>query len=327
MFIMGTLLYSTTNKTDDNNYEFLYHNCLGPSAANFIARFCYGDEILTKKTREYLSAEESHDPDSIFAEIVHLPQARAGNIIKRPILRKYEIPYLSNSVVGEENQILVSDLYVRVRNNEVILRSARLGKRVIPRLTTAHNYGSPSSLPVYKFLCDMQYQNVISSYSWDWGKLAGLSYLPRVSYKKIILKRAQWRVELRNQTETGELRSEELKLYFSKLQKNTGIPRFVILSEGDNELFVDMENLNCLLILKSTLLKLRSILLVEFLSLPESCIVEGAGGMRYNDEIIVPLNKTLSNSKEKLQVNLELEPISNLKRLLAFKPSKIVGSY
>ena len=76
----------------------------------------------------HLRAEEALQPDAIFAEIVHLPEGRIGNILARPVLREYEIPFLGRSGAPPEQQIPVTDLRVSVAGSRVVLRSARLGQ-------------------------------------------------------------------------------------------------------------------------------------------------------------------------------------------------------
>src|SRR6185295_7783108 len=93
--------------------------------------------------------------EAVFAEIVHLPEGRIGNIAARPVLRAYEIPYLGCSGAALDRQIPVTDLRVAVRGGRVRLRSERLGREVIPRLTCAHNF-SRRSLGLYRFLCALQ---------------------------------------------------------------------------------------------------------------------------------------------------------------------------
>ena len=37
-----------------------------------LGRFCHGDELLERHVSEHLKAEESLQPEAIFAEVVHL---------------------------------------------------------------------------------------------------------------------------------------------------------------------------------------------------------------------------------------------------------------
>ncbi len=48
----------------------------------------------------------------------------------------------------------MDDLHVSVQGDRIILRSARLGRRVLPRLTSAHNYEMSQGL--YSFLGNLQ---------------------------------------------------------------------------------------------------------------------------------------------------------------------------
>ena len=124
-----------------------------------------------------------------------MPESRIGNILLRPVLRNYEIPYLGKSAMPVENQIQVADLMVSVKNGKIILRSQKLNKEIIPRLSTAHNY-SFNALPVYQFLCDLQTQHFEKSgFGFNWGSLStSYKFLPRAEYKNVILARAKWQL-------------------------------------------------------------------------------------------------------------------------------------
>src|SRR5437660_5118684 len=113
---------------------------------------------MTHLVQEHLRAEEQlkKDRNAVFAEVAHLPEGRIGNVLFRPILRHYEIPYLGSSRLPQERQIQVSDLMVSVQGERVVLRSRRLGCEVIPRLTSAHGYAHNRNLKLYKFLCLLQ---------------------------------------------------------------------------------------------------------------------------------------------------------------------------
>src|SRR5256884_9919165 len=85
--------------------------------------------------RSHLTAEEAVHPERAFAEVVHLPEGRVGNILSRPVLRGYEIPYLGRSGAPAARQLPLSDLLVSVQGERIVLRSRRLGRDVIPRVS------------------------------------------------------------------------------------------------------------------------------------------------------------------------------------------------
>src|SRR5262249_54121206 len=164
----------------------------GPSGARLLGRFGHADPELALYVERHLRAEEALRPDAVFAEVVHLPEGRLGNILARPTWHAYEVPYLGRSALPAERQLPLSDLRVAVDGARVVLWSARLGREVLPRLTCAHNFTTGQG--VYRFLCALQGQGVASGLAWDWGPLAGSAFLPRVVYGRLVLARAQWRL-------------------------------------------------------------------------------------------------------------------------------------
>lgn len=132
---------------------------MGPSGANLLARFRHADQRLAECVQAHVQAEEAlPSGGAVFAEIVHLPEGRVGNVLCRPVLRRYEIPLLATPGVPVDRQLALSDLTVSVRDGRIVLRSRRLGAEVLPRLTSAHNFANPRSLKLYKFLCLLQHQ-------------------------------------------------------------------------------------------------------------------------------------------------------------------------
>src|SRR3546814_15464719 len=65
----------------------------------------------------------------------------------------------------------------------------------MPRLASAHNPIKGMSL--YRFLCDAQHAAGSMDISWNWGALAALAFLPRVTYRHLVLSRARWRIHKR----------------------------------------------------------------------------------------------------------------------------------
>ncbi|MFN2543428.1 MAG: lantibiotic dehydratase [Actinomycetota bacterium] len=223
--------------------DFLVHvqGADGPSGARLLGRFCHADPELRSRVEEHLQQEEALDPHAVFAEIVHLPEGRIGNVLLRPVLRDHEIPYLGRSGAPPDRQLPVSDLLVTVEGERVLLRSRRLGRRVVPRLTAAHNFDLPS-LPVYRFLCSLQSHGV-SRPTWTWGALAEEEFLPRVRSGRIVLSLARWGVTSEELRALAAHRDAALFEAVRAWTARRGLPRRVMLAEFDNRLLVDFHDL------------------------------------------------------------------------------------
>jgi lantibiotic biosynthesis protein len=224
--------------------EFLVHieGAPGPSGATLLGRFCHGDPRLAAEVLEHVRAEQEFDADAIYAEIVHLPEGRVGNVLHRPVLRGYEIVYLGRSGTELDKQIPISDLMVSVQGGRVILRSRKLGKRVIPRLTNAHNFSHARNLSAYRFLCQLQYDG-LGYMGWSWSPFDAAAFLPRVRYGKVLLATARWRIGRDKLAKISEAKGTTARFRAAQsLRSELGLPRWVAVADGDNELPVDFDN-------------------------------------------------------------------------------------
>jgi thiopeptide-type bacteriocin biosynthesis protein len=281
-YLFGNLLANSDKAVDEGNFQFNMLACEGPSSVNLLSRFCSGDATLQGLVQHCLKAEEQHHPDVIFAEIVHCPDSRAGNIMSRPRLYAYEIPYLGKSSLPPDQQIPIQDLFVSIRNNQVILRSRRLNKRVIPRLSNAHNYHD--GLPVYRFLCDLQHQDAHMHIRWDWSILHQQAYLPRVRYKQIILSRATW---LLHRADFKQLSVTAIAEKLVALR----LPQQFFIASAESELFIDSRVPDSLHLLIQALRKQETTRLVECLVLPATH-TDIPAPARFLHELIIPLCNT-----------------------------------
>ncbi|MEO8700460.1 MAG: lantibiotic dehydratase [Kofleriaceae bacterium] len=272
--------------------------------ANLLGRFCHGSPEVAALTERALRAEEAMRPDAVFAEIVHLPEGRLGNVLLRPVLRGYEIPFLGTSGADADHQIGIQDLVISVVENRVVLRSRRLGCEVIPRMTTAHNYSS-RSLTVYRFLCSHAQQGVGHAY-WSWGAIADFPFLPRVRRGKLILDRARWLATAKdlapieaaftgsNAAKTpDQIRAIRTKVAaaMTELRKRLALPRWIVIGDGDNELPVDLDN-ELMVDSAAQLLKGRSsATLYELLPAPDQLAMRGPEGA-FTHELIALFART-----------------------------------
>lgn len=261
-------------------------NVQGPSGVRLLGRFCHFDDALLQKTKEHILAEESLRPDALFAEIVHLPAGRTGNVLLRPRLRHYEIPYLGASGNPVSQQIPVTDLCVTVVDQRVVLGSMSLGREVIPRLTAAHYYAS-GGLEVYRFLCLLQDQGYASELEWDWGLAVHSPFLPRICFQRLVLSRARWNLNANELTRLRKASRSEKVSVIQEWRTERKWPRWLAVVDDDNELPIDLDNVLNTDTLAELVKGREAAQLVEVFPTPDELCVRGPEG-RFAHEIIVP---------------------------------------
>ncbi|WP_347220029.1 lantibiotic dehydratase family protein [Chryseobacterium sp.] len=262
-----TISFMTEIISDHDKDKLFLNGSTGSSAATLLGRFCSEKSEIHKLTKTIADKEESLNPEYVLAEVIHLPEARIGNVVRRPTIRQYEIPYMAKSVVPEDNQIAVGDLYISLQNNRIVLRSKRLNKEIRPYLTNAHNYFH-NTLPVYHFLSDLYSQEIRNELRFSWGGLKDIyKFLPRVEYKNIVLSKASWRISEKEITLLEQLMSNadsflsELKNWRTKRK----IPAWIQWVESDNTLTLNLENYDMSMLFIQTVKKKKNIMIEEFL--------------------------------------------------------------
>lgn len=281
-YILGNLLAESCQAVDEGNFNFNLVTCSGPSAVNILSRFHEADPTLSDHLSRLAALEELNSPDVIFAEIVHCPDSGAGNIMTRPVLHRYEIPYMGKASVAEDFQIPVQDLMISVINDRIVLRSKRLNKRIIPRLSNAHNF--TKGLPIYRFLCELQSQDSELNMQWDWALFNNQPHLPRVKYKNLILSRESWLLA------THHFNSSEPEYIANRLSA-MGLPSSFVITSGDNELLIDTRISLSLQILMQEIIKNNEIRVFETLFSSDNRLLrEYESG--FTNEIVIPLRNT-----------------------------------
>jgi lantibiotic biosynthesis protein len=217
---------------------------------------------------------------------VHLPDGRIGNTMCRPVLRDYEIPYLGRSGAPADRQIPVTDLLVSVRAGRIVLRSRRLEREVVPRLSTAHNEDW-RNLGVYRFLWALQHQDVGRWLAWDWGPLRHAPFLPRVVSGRLVLRRAHWNVTEAELRELGQARGAGQFAAVQAWRAERRLPRYVALADRDQELIIDLDNVLSVAALAHQLRGRRQAALVEMFPGPDALCVTGPEG-HFVHELVVP---------------------------------------
>jgi thiopeptide-type bacteriocin biosynthesis protein len=262
------------------------HGASGPSGARLLGRICHADPAVAERVREHVAREEALRPEAIHAEIVHLPEGSTGKLIARPLLRAHEIEFLGRS--GAPDAIALDDLVVSVRGERIVLRSRRLGREVLPRLTSAHNYARPGSLGVYRFLGALQAQGCAGGLVWSWGPLDAAPFLPRVRAGRTVFSRARWRVTREDFGALTAARDDAARWAAAQaMRARRGLPRHLAVADADNELVVDLDNVVAVDAFARLLAGRADAMLVELWPDFDGLCVTGPGG-RYTHELVLP---------------------------------------
>jgi class I lanthipeptide synthase len=282
--VFATVTARSGLAVDRGEFELFWPRVIAPSGVAILGRFCHADPELEARLRGHLAAEDALSGDAVLADVVHLPSGRLGNIMLRPVLRPYEVVCNGRSGAEPARQLPASDLLLSARGGRFVVRSRRLGRRVLPRVTNAHNVPADVTANVYRFLYALQAENVGGG-GFDWGALADSEYLPRVRSGRIVFSPASWRL---GRERLSALEGAPAARQFSALRAlrdELGVPRWVAVAQSDNVLPLDLENPFCVETFAQLVKGQASVRLIEFDHAPG--LVTGPEG-GYAHEFVVP---------------------------------------
>lgn len=291
-FLFGSLYWDngTTNSMPENhsapmneNRKWLFSaRPVDTSTSAFLlGRFCLNDQVLSDYVQRMCAWEQTQFPQDILAEVVHAPPIpkRARNVMSRPTLRAFELPYLTPSGLKADKVIQLTDILLRVtETGDIQLISSLTGQRIRPRLSTAHNVSLGDD--IYQFLGYVE-KLEYKQYGWQWGTLIDQPSLPRITYRNLILQTARWTIRKETVLSMQPITVDKLRSLYQ-------LPRYVQLSEEDYALFLDLDSPPCQSILLEEFEKNERIHLKEWLSGSYQPWVNNQGES-YVSELIIPL--------------------------------------
>lgn len=283
------------------NQKILFNSISGSSGINLMSRFAYLDENIYNLCTDIFTHEKKCNDSNLLAEINHIPELKAGNLLFFDSIRDFEIDCHANSDANDDKKIALDDILIRITNYGVIeLVSKKNGKRIIPKLSSSINYNR-NSIAVYKFLSELQYQTSVKSIQFHWGSLNSLfKNFPRVVYKNIIIYPAIWTIDsidIQNLIKSKRNFSEE----FLSLKSKQSIPDTFYISRDvydDNKLYIDTRNDISINVLKKELKKYNKCIITEcYLDLEDKFCDDQDNN--YCHELMIPiLNDKINNSSD-----------------------------
>jgi len=292
------------------------------TGTSIIGRFSTLDESFHNLLIEMDEFEKNKLNDNqILAEVNHLSGLRVGNITTRTNFREYEIPYVTVENNNGLKKINPNDIYVRVFSGHVRIFDIKSGKEIIPILSNAHNFNN-NPLPLYRFLSDIQNHSQINNLylNINLGIITTLfTHIPRITYKNFIFRPATWSLQSKNLKTILQIKDKEERIA-SLLQvfKEQNIPTRFYITDGDNKLFLDFENLYQVseIILKDEIRKKETIMVEEYIPQSYKGELQMSNGDFYCNEMVIPFKNNYSKTFEKTNfeqfVDIALEKKENI---------------
>ena len=231
-------------------------------------------------------------PDELRAEVVYLPAPRhLANVVVRPALRAYEIPFGIPPGVPWDYVIPLDELVVGLRHDRFYARWPRAGVDVVA--VQGHMLRTAYAPPAARFLLDLTSEAGAEIGPFDWGPARSLPFLPRLEYGRIVLALAQWRLS----SEEVDTRSDaSFADTFDAWRRDWSLAKEVYLTDGDNRLLLDLDDRDHVAIVREELRRRtpeQTLFLQEALPGTHDAWLPGREG-RHIAEVVVPVLRAAS---------------------------------
>lgn len=280
--------------------KILMEEAGGANGFYLYSRFSVNNPLLQQQCRQIAETEQQLNPGVVFAEVSFIPEEHAVNVNIRASFYDYEIPVQVQSVRNTDQVIDLNDLYLNIINNELVLFSKHLNKRVIPRFNSAYNFNR-SANTIIRFLGDLQFQGIRPNLTFNFQQLIpGLNFYPRIEYKNVILSPAQWVLTDFDR----DLLIQDIGTLLAKL-KALNIPTVFAVVEHDNHLVFNQEHRADMELFFNVCQQNKKITLKETLLAKHQATTVNENG----DEVINQLVTTLINQQEVYKNVLPPDPL------------------
>lgn len=262
-------------------------------AGKIFGRFLYlFDSTQKHQLRELIKQEEDLYPDLLFVEAGFTPShSRFTNVAFHENVRDLQLQMHFHQ--SSEHTIDLEDIYVGIKKNRLYLYSKKRKKELHIVLSSAINL--KLAPPALRFLLEIS-QERFNSFTPSF--LGNHSYLPRISYKNIILSTARWFLTPADLKLTEKSTLQEIEKAIRELFISLKIPQEVYLTHVDNRLLVNWENRDHFSLIVQHYIQKREILLFEYLA--KGNLVCSEKGKHVTEFVVPCVRKEINKSKTSL---------------------------
>lgn len=284
-----------------NEGKLYFDRIGGHSYTQLAGRFTLACDGIRELCQRVTKIEEESNPDVLFFDISYNAELNVDNVNRRAKLYNQELNILNFPDIDEP--ITIDDLFITISGSEVILRSKRLGKRLIPRIASAYNYRR-SKLPLFRFLYDLSFHGLIGDLSFNFPALVpGMKYYPQVEFRNIILSLPKLKISksdiiIKDSRDPTEVLKDHLAEY--------GIGPIVKIPRNEESIVFD---LNCPFqsaMLVQEIVKSGSVFL-ESIKIPQNPLIRNKDNNAFNNQFSIPLVHKNELYKESSPIDLAYE--------------------
>ncbi|MBC6109082.1 thiopeptide-type bacteriocin biosynthesis protein [Pedobacter fastidiosus] len=283
----------------------------GITANGLSGRFTMANSEVEHQSKLIAQIEQQANPDILFFDVAYMVEATIDNINRRKIIYGHQLSILNYDT--SEEPLLLNDIMISVRGSEIVLRSKKLNKRMVPKMASAYNY-TRSDLSIFRLLCDLQHQNIATNLTLSLESLfPDLDYYPRLQFHNLLLSRAKWQVKRESifPSKNEQLNVNQCRSFLTEL----GVSKCFKTGASDQTLCFDLENDDDLNSFIQYMQKQKTVYLEEVL-LPESSMVVDENGKPYLAQFILNLYQeaqiyapsTLVESTDSIEVTQYFPP-------------------
>lgn len=284
--------------------KLILEEIYGPSVNRISGRFSLIGEEEQDFCSKIAAVEIESNPDVLFFDISYNAEVNVDNINRRKKIYPYQLSFLNYDL--SDQPLVLSDLYLTIRNGALHLVSRKLNKRLIPRISSAYNY-SRSDLSVYRLLCDLQNEGISRNFNVNLSYyFPDMNFYPRVVFRNIIVSPAQWKLSYEEflAHTNSVVNNEVFRFYLESI----GLERYIITRTDDRTLCFDLEKQQDLVQLLFIFKKFKTFYIEEAFIAKDACVVD-TEGRGYNSHLLLPMihRKEIYSS-----ANYDFEPTSEL---------------
>ncbi|MCZ4245233.1 lantibiotic dehydratase [Pedobacter punctiformis] len=261
---------------------------IGGVTANALSgRFTLAGKDVLENSIEIARIEQNANPEVLFFDVAYTVEANVDNINRRKLIYNHQLSILNFDT--SHDPLSLRDIMISVNGDEIILRSEKLGKRIVPKMASAYNY-TRSDLSVFRLLCDLQHHGIQTNLNICLKALfPGLAYYPRLQYKNIVLNEAKWQIKKENlfKANNDQPSVQQCRAYLQEI----GLSPYFKTGLSDQTLCFNLNSDEDLSMFMQYLQKHKEVSLEE-VCLPEESLIKDQKLQPYFGQFIVGLYHT-----------------------------------